>query len=268
MATSVSLSIFSRSTLQALQNTSQQIGVTQNRLSTGKKVNSPIDNATAFFIAQSLTSRASDVSAAKDSIGVAVNTVKAGVDALDAVSSTLEQLKGLADQVVAGQGDAASLNTQFNELRNQLNNLVSDASFQGVNLIGGADTLKVNFNESAAAEQTITGSTNSASGLSIDSQSISTAAAASDAVTALTTALSSVRSRATVLGSNASFLQTRLDFNTKQTNNLQEGADRLTNADPNEEAANLTALQTRQPSGISSLALAAQSERSILALFS
>ena len=267
-ASNIVLTLATRSNLLSLQDTVKLVGRTQQRLSTGLRVNSPIDNASAFFNAQSLRFRGDDFAAAKDNIGQAISTVKSGLDGLTAVTDVLNQMKALAEQVLSGQGSSTALNTQFNELRAQLDNIVTDASYQGVNLINNASTLKVNFNESAAAEQTITGTTNSASGLSLNTQSISNASMASDAIAALATALSSVRDRSTTLGSNASFLQVRLDFNTKYINDLKEGADKLTLADSNEEAANLTALQTRQQVGISALALAAQSERSILALFS
>ena len=76
------------------------------------------------------------------------------------------------------------------------------------------------------------------------------------------------RSRyAATLGSNATVLQTRLNFTEDLVNTLEGGAGKLTLADLNEESANLLALQTRQQLGINSLSLAAQSERSILALF-
>ena len=267
-ASSIVLSISTRGNLLSLQDTVTLIGRTQQRLSTGLRVNSPIDNASAFFNAQSLRNRGDDYASAKDSIGQGINTVKSGLDGLTAITDVLNQMKALAEQVLSGQGTAASLNTQFNELRAQLDNLVTDASYQGVNLISGSNTLKINFNESAAAEQTITGTTNSASGLALNAVSISNASMASDAIVSLAAALSSVRDRSTTLGSNASFLQVRLDFNTKYINDLREGADKLTLADSNEEAANLTALQTRQQVGISALALAATSERSILSLFS
>ncbi len=266
-APSITLRLATRSDLLSLRQTVDLIGRSQQRLSSGVRVNAPVDNPSAYFGAQSLRNRGDDFGNAKDAIGQAVNTVKSGLDGLTAVTEILGQMKALAEQVLAGQGSAPELNAQFNELRGQIDTIANDAGYQGVNLIGGANTLKINFNENAATEQTITGTTNTASGLALDAVSISNAAAASDAIAALAGALSSVRARSTALGSNASFLQIGLDFNTRHINTLQEGADKLTLSDANEEAANLTALQTRQQVGTSALALAAQSERSILALF-
>ena len=87
------------------------------------------------------------------------------------------------------------------------------------------------------------------------------------AITAVNSAITELRSNASTLGSSASILQTRLDFGDNLIGTLQDGAGKLTLADLNKESANLLALQTRQQLGINSLALAAQSERSVLALF-
>ena len=87
------------------------------------------------------------------------------------------------------------------------------------------------------------------------------------ALTNVGTALSTLRSNAATLGSNSTILSTRLDFTKNLVNTLEGGEGKLTLADLNAESANLLALQTRQQLGINSLALAAQSERSVLALF-
>ena len=83
----------------------------------------------------------------------------------------------------------------------------------------------------------------------------------------LDSALSTLRSQASSLGSNVALLQTRLDFTNQYVNTLQEGAGKLTLADINQEGANLLALQTRQQLGITSLSFAGQAEQSILGLF-
>ena len=119
---------------------------------------------------------------------------------------------------------------------------------------------------------TITGldSTTATTGLSIGAATNNFASNTADidvSLTALNSALTTLRTNAATLGSNSSVLQTRLTFTTNQVNTLDTGAGKLTLADLNEESANLLALQTRQQLGINSLSLASRSERSILALF-
>jgi len=86
-------------------------------------------------------------------------------------------------------------------------------------------------------------------------------------LTDLSTALTTLRSNASSLGSNVALLQTRLDFTAKYVDTLDSGSGKLTLADINEEGANLLALQTRQQLGIQSLSFAGQAEQAVLGLF-
>jgi flagellin len=82
----------------------------------------------------------------------------------------------------------------------------------------------------------------------------------------LSAASSTLRSEASALGSNLSVVQIRQDFNKNLINVLQTGSSNLTLADTNEEAANSQALSTRQSIAVSALALANQSQQSVLQL--
>ena len=72
----ISLTASMRSNLLSLQQTQSLMDTTQERLSTGKKVNSAIDNPSSYYTAQSLTNRASDLSSLLDSMGQAVQTFR------------------------------------------------------------------------------------------------------------------------------------------------------------------------------------------------
>jgi len=77
MASSITLSAGVRQNLLSLQSTASLMGLTQNRLATGKKVNSALDNPTNFFTSQSLGNRASDLNSLLDSIGQAQKNLEA-----------------------------------------------------------------------------------------------------------------------------------------------------------------------------------------------
>ena len=87
------------------------------------------------------------------------------------------------------------------------------------------------------------------------------------AINKLDSALSTLRSTASTLGSNASLISIRLDFVDLLVTQLEQGAGKLTNADLNEESANLLALQTRQQLGVIGLSIAQQSEQAVFRLF-
>ena len=92
----ISLTSGMRANLHALQNTSKLLDQTQRRLSTGKKVNSALDNPTNFFAAKAHTNRASDLAALKDGMSEAIQVVKAADEGIGAVTRLIESAKGLA----------------------------------------------------------------------------------------------------------------------------------------------------------------------------
>jgi len=380
----VTLSSAVRGSLLSLQGTTDLINRTQNRLSTGLRVSSAIDDPVSFFQAKTLTDRAFDFTEKKDGIDQSVSTVTAAIDGLNAVESLVRQLKGVAQSLKSATGTQfTDLITQFNDLRAQVDLLTADATYQGVNLINGTgQTLSTEFSDLSTSKLSVASVDVTSSGLSVtDVTAINTAttavnftygavAAAStlssgdtisvtyvgadktigtasgavsftygtvsltltvttasgalsfvngtsytlkiasqgalvsqsgttvtvqltnasagvaisavdakqyvaannstsvDAVvTKLSTALTTLRSKASTLGSNVALLQTRLDFTASYVNTLEDGGSKLTLADINEEGANLLALQTRQQLGIQSLSFAGQAEQSVLGLF-
>jgi flagellin-like hook-associated protein FlgL len=298
MAQEITLSTATRSNLLSLQNTTDLIGKTQERLATGLKVNSAIDDALAFFRARNLNSRASDLQAIKDQIGGGVSVITAATQGLTSIESVLKQMKALAQSAISAPESStrAKLASQFNELRSQVDNLAEDSSFNGVNLLksgigafqAGADTLTVKFNErtdvkavnqlvvsglkvseftsimARSAVATGTPGTNPAIWGQTGAQGIK---AITNSIRAIDSALVTVRQSAQEFGTNAAMLQIRSDFTTNIINTLKGGAADLVNADMNEESANLLSLQTRQQLGTISLSIAQKSEQSVLRLF-
>jgi len=263
-----------RNNLLSLQRTTSLIDIVQTRLSTGLKVNSPLDNASAFFTSRALTNRADDLSNLKENIDLAISALESAIGGIEAITELVEQAKGLVNTAKAtgDTNERSRLAVQFNELLGQIDNLANDSSFNGTNLIRTTpDNLEVDFNEAGDSDLTITGldSTTAATGLNITAAANDFAGIADInlSLTALNSALTELRSNAATLGSNNTVLQTRLRFTEELVNILEEGSGKLTLADLNEESANLLALQTRQQLGINSLALASQSERAILSLF-
>ncbi|MEQ8747631.1 flagellin [Pyruvatibacter sp.] len=105
----VVLSSALRSNLTSLQNTASLLSQTQERLSTGLKVNSAIDNPTAFFTAAGLNNRANDLAALSDNIGQAVDTLKAADDGIKAITTLVENLKSTASTALTTKVTASSI---------------------------------------------------------------------------------------------------------------------------------------------------------------
>ena len=274
MAEKISLTAAVRTNLLSLQASARGIDQTNRRLSTGLKVNSALDDASAFFTARALNNRSADLIGLKQAIDLSISSVQAAIDGIDSISELVKQAKGLANAAKAtgDTNERSSLAVQFNTLLSQIDQVANDASFNGINMLKATpDNLEVAFNETNTSNLTITGldSTTATSGinLAVAANNFGLNANIDTALTAIGNALTTLRSNASTLGSNNTILTTRLDFTRSLVDTLETGSGKLTLADINEESANLLALQTRQQLGLNSLALAAQSERSVLSLF-
>lgn len=159
MSSDITLTGAQRSALLTLQNVSDLSDRTQTRLTTGKKVNSVVDNAVSFFQAKSLNDRASDFTDRKDGIDQGISGITAALDALDGLDSLLKQMKGVAEAAKTQTGtERASATTQFEELGNQISQLIEDASYQGLNLLNNTGSeLDVAFSTRTASRLTVEG---------------------------------------------------------------------------------------------------------------
>jgi flagellin-like hook-associated protein FlgL len=159
--------------------------------------------------------------------------------------------------------------SQYNNVLQQIDTTAQDSSFNGINLLNG-DTLSMTFDETGRSTLNITGVTFNDAGLGLSTLTAGTdfldSNSANKALAALNSASTTLSSEASALGSNLSIVEIRQDFSKNLINVLQTGASNLTLADSNEEAANSQALSTRQSIAVSALALANQSQQSVLQL--
>jgi flagellin-like hook-associated protein FlgL len=279
----INLTSAMRSNLLTLQGTQTLIGATQNRLATGLKVSSAIDDPRNFFQAQGLNNRANDLNRRLDGMGLAIKTFEAADKGIKAMTKIVENMSAIVKEAKDATGDTPdltreTLRQQYEKLREQLQDVAKDSGFNGINLLAG-DTLSVAFNESGDSKLERIGVDYTDSeldpGLNLAAQAATdwdtVAAPGEDPLVAveaaLTTAIGTLRTQAATFGSDLTLVRIREDFTKEMVNTLKAGADGLVLADQNEEAANLLALQTSQQLGIQALSLAAQSQQGILRLF-
>jgi len=267
----ISLTGGMRSNLLQLQGTSKMIDRTQERLSTGKQVNSALDNPTNFFAAQSHVNRASDFAVRKDGMAEGIQTAKAADAGISAINSLVEAAKGLAAAALgtANTTDRGTFSTQYQQLVTQINTLASDSQYRGTNLLTGA-TLTVNFNEDATSKLSVVGFTATATGLSIAGTGLNQWTNDGDITLSqahLGSATTQLRVQAKNLANNLNIISTRQDFTDQMISTLKTGSDNLTLADMNQEGANMLMLQTRQSLGTTALSMSSQAAQSVLRLF-
>ena len=110
----ISLTASMRSNLLSLQNTQSLMDMTQERLATGKKVNSAIDNPASYYASQSLNNRADDLNALLDSMGQGIQTIKAANEGIETITSFVEQAKAVANSArdIASNYDKYAITTK------------------------------------------------------------------------------------------------------------------------------------------------------------
>jgi flagellin len=101
----ITLSAGVRSNLISLQQTADLMARTQSRLSTGKKVNSALDNPINFFTSSALSARAGDLSNLLDSVSNATQTLKAADNGITSLTKLVQSAQAIAQQA---QGSAAT----------------------------------------------------------------------------------------------------------------------------------------------------------------
>jgi len=300
----ITLSAAVRSNLLSLQSTSNLINRTQGRLSTGLAVSSPVDDAIKYFQAKSISERAADLSERKSGIDQGVSSLTTALEAANALEDLTKQIKGIIDSSRSGDTDQRKeFREQVVELGKQIQKLVNDASYAGLNLLNStASTLSVRFSDKVESKLQVNGNDFNISAFFLNTAGsvLYTLAGASGtavltslgfhqklskfnfsvagslasfneqadlSVARLDKTISNLRAKAASLANNVAVLQVRLDFTKQYVDVLSDGAGKLTLADLNEEGANLLALQTRQQLGIQALAFAGQAEQGILGLF-
>ena len=177
---------------------------------------------------------------------------------------------------IGGNVVRRNLVKQYNDLRDQLNKLADDASFNGINLLRG-DKLRIIFNELGTSTVEIQAQDEFGTPRPINTLTLGITLLGNADVDAdpsidgfldgLTEALNTLRSQASSFGSNLSLVEIRTEFTKQMINTLQVGADNLVLADTNEEGANMLALQTRQQLSTTALSLASQADQAVLRLF-
>lgn len=174
----ISLTAGMRTNLLSLQSTTSLLNRTQERLSSGKKVNTALDNPTNFFAAQAHTQRAADLTVRKDGMTEAVQGVQAANKGITAISALIEAAKGLTQAArSAATSDRDTLGQQYNVILTQITQMAGDSGYKGKNFLGSG-VLNVLFNENGGSSLTISGFDATATGMGLNTVTVASTATA------------------------------------------------------------------------------------------
>ena len=275
----MSLSVHTNKTallaLQNLNKTNEQLGMTQDKVSTGLKIGSAKDNAAVWSIAQGQRADIGALSAVKASLNRATSITDVAMTAGETISDLLNQLKEKVVAAMDPSADTASraaMDSDFKAILKQIGQVIDNAEFDGANILNGSLGASIAFLANADATSSITLATQDLSlGGSIltiaSTASIGTATIAGTIMTALDASIANVHQALGNLGSQAKQIEAHATFVEKLTNTLEAGVGNLVDADLAKESARLQALQVQQQLGIQALSIANQAPQVILSLF-
>lgn len=274
MTTSVNTNPGAMVALQNLNKTNMELSEIQTRINTGLEVAGAKDDGGIYAIAQRMRSQVSGYSAVQQSLDRGMATVDVALAAGEAISDLLIEMKEKALAASDASLDTASrsaLNEDYKALRDQISTIVSNAEFNGVNLINNSTNGFVALaNQDGSNTITVADENLSLSGSIVtitSTSSFSTATAASTIAGQLETSLDNVNQALARLGTKSKALEIHDSFVTKLSDALEKGIGNLVDADLAKESARLQAVQTKQQLGIQALGIANAAPQSILSFF-
>ncbi|HUJ45580.1 MAG TPA: flagellin [Rhizomicrobium sp.] len=260
--------------LQYLNNTNAQLQATQNAINTGLKVASAKDDGATYAIAQNMRGDVAGYGSVTDSLNRAGSSVDVALSAGQSISDLLIQMKAKALAASDQSLDTASrtaMNEDFQALRDQIASVVSNAEFNGFNLVDGS-TQQITALASTDGSKRITVAAEdmSLSGSVVTvatTGSISTQSKASTMISTIETSLTNVNAALAKLSSGAKKFSIQADFVQALSNTLTAGIGNLVDADMATESAQLQALQVKQQLGVQALSIANSAPSITLSLF-
>ncbi|WP_158918386.1 flagellin [Caulobacter sp. S45] len=271
---SINTNVGAQIALQTLNSTNAALENAQNQVSTGLRVAGAEDDGAIWSIAQGQRSQITSLGAVTDSLNRASSVLDVAVTTGQTISDLLNQLKAKAlegSDTSLSTSDRAALNDSFKSLVSQINSAVSNASFDGGNLISsGAPNLVALSGPSGSQKLTIAAQSLALGGANVTisaSASFSTASHAASLLTIINTSITNTNAAVAALGTEANQVTSTLTFVSNLTDSLTSGVGNLVDADVAAQSATLQALQTKQQLGIQALSIANSSSSNLLSLF-
>jgi flagellin len=276
MANSVNTNVGAMVALQNLNATNYELMTTQSRINTGKKVNNAKDNGAVWAIAQNQRATSNALNSVMGSLQRGQSMVDVALSAGESISDLLVTMKekalAAADTTLTTESRDA-LDQEFRSLRDQITKVVTNAEFNGGNMIkASGTTIKALANADASSVITVNAQDLSLGGAALTglsaTSSISTGTTATAMIATLNTAIGKVSTALSKLGTGSKALGSHLKFIDGLQNSIDAGVGNLVDADLAKESAKLQALQTKQQLGVQALSIANQSSGILLGLFS
>ena len=253
---------------------SKALSTAMERLSTGKRINSAKDDAAGLAIATSMTSQIRGMSQAVRNSNDGIALAQTAEGALSEVTNMIQRVRELAVQSASGTyqdaTDRTYMQAEVDQLTAQIDQVITNSKFNGVNLFDGTTTT-VTIQTGAEAADTVDLTmadltTLTASGGAAGSYDISTATAANSLLATISTELESISAARASLGAGQNRLESVVNNLTNNVTNLSDARSRIEDADYSAETTAMAKAQILSQASTAMLAQANQSQQNVLSL--
>jgi len=272
MPLSVNTNIASLTAQRSLSNSQNTLETAFERLSTGKRINSSVDDAAGLAISQTLTSKVNGLNQAVRNANDGISVVQIAEGALDEVTTILQRMRDLAVQAAndsLSTTERGYLDTEATNLASALDDVVGAAKFGSTALLSGYTSKVFQVGADAGDTLSISIDTVSAATLTVEASDIvlgGTSGQAQAAITTIDTALGVVASDRASLGAIQSQLESTIRNLANVAENTSAARSRILDTDYAAETANLTKAQILQQASTAILAQANAQPQTVLAL--
>ncbi len=304
---SIRTNVAAMTALQTLTQTNKELEQTQNRISTGYRVSTASDNAAYWSIATTMRSDNKALATVRDALGLGKATVDVAYTALEKSIDVVTEIKAKLVAAREPGVDRGKIQSEINELQNQLQSIATSASFSGENWLS-VDSSAAGYNSTKTVVASFTRTGNSvsigtisininniklfdgnaaASGILDKDRALASAGtftvatldisgltdAAADLqdleaiISGVDAAITEMTTAASDLGAGKKRIEMQDDFISALMDAIDRGVSQLVDADMNAESTRLKALQTQQQLGVQALSIANASSQTILSLF-
>ena len=259
--------------LQSLNRTNQELGSVQKRVSTGYRVNDAVDDGAAFAVAQGIRSNVAAIGAVNQQLNIAKGVVGTGLEAATSISNTLIKMREVTTKLAdtnLSTSQRSQYNADLSRLAGEVTNFISNAEFNGTNLLGTIAGGVSVISNVGGTTFTISNQELSVTVRALLTTSFASAALAAAVLSSGGAQLSAENIVATFLnnlGGDRRRVDNQINFNSALQKASEEALGFVVDADLAKESSRLTALQIRQQLGTQTLGIANQGPQVLLGLF-
>lgn len=270
MAATINTNAMSLNAQRNLSSSQASLATSVQRLSSGLRVNSAKDDAAGLAIADRMNSQAKGFNVAIRNANDGISMAQTAESAMQAVTDNLQRMRELAVQSANGtytSGDRANLDTEYQQLSQEINRVVSGTTFNGQAILNGTTdtTFQVGAGTVATDQITVSASSVSMSGVS-GGGTVSAAANASSAIADIDKQLNALNTARATWGAVQNRFSSVVQTLSVASENAQASRGRIMDADFAQETANMTRAQILQQAGTAMVSQANSMPNNVLSL--